>query len=125
MLISSELKTIFQDEEHELALPKDIERARFTDIDLDLSEVDENRLEIDEDVKTSLDILEDQLRDEEITLKGFKAKKSALLQPYVRRYMMRDGGGRLEDLINNEQDSDLKIHRKLMDAYGKNVTKMP
>ena len=34
-------------------------------------------------------------------------------------------GGRLEDLIQNEQDSDLKIHRKLMDAYGKNVTKMP
>ena len=114
----------FQDEEHELALPKDIERARSTDIDLDLSEVDENRLEIDEDVKTSLDILEDQLRDEEITLKGFKAKKSALLQPYVRRYMMRDEGGRLEDLIHNEQDSDLKIHRKLMDAYGKNVIKM-
>ena len=59
----------FQDEEHELALPKDIERARFTDIDLDLSEVDENRLEIDEEIKTSLGILEDQLRDEEITLK--------------------------------------------------------
>ena len=38
---------------------------------------------------------------------------------------MRDEGGRLEDLIHNEQDSDLKIHRKLMDAYGKNVTKMP
>ena len=36
---------------------------------------------------------------------------------------MRDEGGRLEDLIHNEQDSDLKIHRKLMDAYGKKCYK--
>ena len=32
---------------------------------------------------------------------------------------MGEEGGRLEDLIKNEQDPDLKIHRKLMDAYGK------
>ena len=97
-------------------LPKEIERARINDMELDLSDVDENRLDLDDDVKMSLGILEEQLRDDEITSKGFKVKKTALLQPYVRRYMM---DGRLEDLIHQDHDSDsVVIHRKLMDAYG-------
>ena len=51
-------------------MPKSIEQARFEDMELDLSDVDENKLDLDEDAKLSLNILEEQLRDEEITLKG-------------------------------------------------------
>ena len=51
-------------------MPKSIEQARFEDMELDLSDVDVNKLDLDEDAKLSLNILEEQLRDEEITLKG-------------------------------------------------------
>ena len=39
-------------------------------MELDLSDVDENKLDLDEDAKLSLNILKEQLHDEEITLKG-------------------------------------------------------
>ena len=115
-------------------LPDSIENVRGNDIDLDLSRVDSNKLNITEDDSLSISIILDQLRAEELTLKGFNVKKTAILQPYVRRYIMK--GGRLENLFEDSDDDQeiLKtldkldiplrsnntrnIGRKLMDAYG-------
>ena len=70
-------------------LPDSIENVRGNDIDLDLSRVDSNKLNITEDDSLSISIIMDQLRAEELTLKGFNVKKTAILQPYVRRYIMK------------------------------------
>ena len=112
-------------DEEIINLPQSVEKARNEDIEFDLSDVDEIKLNVNEETLINLGILEDQLRNDELTLKGFNVKKSALLQPYVRRYLMK--GGRLKDLkdnteVNEEADEYITdptaIHRKLMDAYG-------
>lgn len=98
----------------------DFEKIRQTDIDLDFSNVDEHKLNVSQDIIENLDILQDQLKNEEITLKGYGIKKSALLQRYVRRYLAR--GGKLKDLDEINEDYSVThpqaVQRKLMDAYG-------
>ena len=91
-------------------LPDSIENVRGNDIDLDLSRVDSNKLNITEDDSLSISIIMDQLRAEELTLKGFNVKKTAILQPYVRRYIMK--GGRLENLFE-DSDDDQEILKTL------------
>ena len=71
-------------------LPDSIEKIRGTDLRSELlSNVDSEKLNLTKDDEYNLGIIEDQLRADELTLKGFNIKKTAILQPYVRRYVMR------------------------------------
>ena len=73
-----------------LPLPDSIEKIRGADLRSELlSNVDSKKLNLTEDDEYNLGIIEDQLRADELTLKGFNIKKTAILQPYVRRYVMR------------------------------------
>ena len=72
-------------------LPDSIDKIRGRDLlpsEL-LSNVDAKKLNLTKDDDYNLGIIEDQLRADELTLKGFNIKKTAILQPYVRRYVMR------------------------------------
>ena len=122
------------DYEEEMQLPDFVDNARSKDMDLDLSGVDPQKLNLTMTDAEHLDIIKDQLKAEELTLKGFNIKKSVILAKYVRRYIAR--GGRLEELLEHvDYEEDLKIDsknksmilnensvknvgRKLMDAYG-------
>ena len=122
------------DYEEEMQLPEFVDNARAKDMDLDLSGVDPQKLNLTMTDAEHLDIINDQLKAEELTLKGFNIKKSVILAKYVRRYIAR--GGRLEELLEHvEYEEDLKadsknksiilnensmkkVGRKLMDAYG-------
>jgi UDP-N-acetylglucosamine-lysosomal-enzyme len=109
-------------------LPDAVENARSGDFEIDLSEVDVLKLNLSREALQSLQMIDDQLADDEITAKGFKVKRTALLQPFVRRFVVN--GGKLSDL--EEDDNEFEAHqirlggdlntnagnRKLMDAYG-------
>ena len=72
-------------------LPDSIDKIRGRDLlpsEL-LSNVDAKKLNLTKDDDYNLGIIEDQLRADELTLKGFNVKKTAILQPYVRRYIMK------------------------------------
>ena len=58
-------------------------------------------------------------------MKGFKVKKTSLLQPIVRRYLTQEDGRRLEDLMQQNNEPEKVIHRKLMDAYGNFLSPIP
>ena len=72
-------------------IPDSIDKIRGRDLlpsEL-LSNVDAKKLNLTKDDDYNLGIIEDQLRADELTLKGFNVKKTAILQPYVRRYIMK------------------------------------
>ena len=52
-------------------------------------------------------------------------KKTSLLQPIVRRYLTQEDGRRLEDLMQQNNEPEKAIHRKLMDAYGNFLSPIP
>ena len=52
-------------------------------------------------------------------------KKTSLLQPIVRRYLTQEDGRRLEDLMQQKNEPEKVIHRKLMDAYGNFLRPFP
>ena len=58
-------------------------------------------------------------------MKGFKVKKTSLLQPIVRRYLTQEDGRRLEDLMQQNNEPEKVVHRKLMDAYGNVLSSFP
>ena len=58
--------------------------------------VDDRLLNLTSEERTHLDILQMQLEEEELTLKGYNVKRSKVLQPHVRRVLV--AGGKLEEL---------------------------
>lgn len=117
------------DASEDFEIPVEIERAQGNDFSLDLSKVDETKLNVTKDVLQSLQVLEEQLRNEELTLKGFNIKKTALLRSSVRRFLAN--GGRLESLYEPSYDEERLEpiivnengagQRKLMDVYGESM----
>lgn len=95
-------------------LPYQVESAQLNSQDLDLSQVDVAKLNMSQTDLQFFRVLEQQLADEEITLKGYRVKKTALVQPYVRRL-----NGPVESLFfDNYSTLAGSKDRKLMDAYG-------
>eukprot|EP00095_Tigriopus_kingsejongensis_P002042 maker-scaffold556_size137522-snap-gene-0.27 protein:Tk02042 transcript:maker-scaffold556_size137522-snap-gene-0.27-mRNA-1 annotation:"hypothetical protein LOTGIDRAFT_238796" len=132
-------------------IPPAIERAYETNAEgnVDLRNVDDKLLSLSEIDSAHLRVLTIQLDQEELTLKGFHVKRSILLRPYVRRYLVQ--GGRLRELQtmnlnetipapnarlllslanaspDDDRDEDTPSslsHRHILDAYGESLLKV-
>ncbi|XP_059093508.1 N-acetylglucosamine-1-phosphotransferase subunits alpha/beta-like [Tigriopus californicus] len=81
-------------------LPKEIEDTlggqEETELVVDLSDVNADLLDLSDADRAHLKTLQTQLDQEEITQKGFNIKRTALIQPYVRRHLVQ--GGTLSDV---------------------------
>lgn len=78
-----------------------------SEIMVDLTDVNADLLDMSETDRTHLQTLQTQLEQEEITLKGFNIKRTALIQPYVRRYLVQ--GGRLSDVKKSTPSNETVV----------------
>merc|ERR1712088_310941 len=77
---------------------------------LDYSLVDETLLELSDDEKTEIDTLKKELRNGEITKKGFTNKRKKLLESPLKRFMKEK---RFEDLFKGGPRDTIKSPMKV------------